>query len=92
MAPILTIEGSEILCKVPIKGYVFYIETTWEKPELFLMMHRSSGYAETIAKIEEIPEDLIKEAVEENKDKIKFGMCPINEKIKLWLKRELELS
>lgn len=91
MEPVIIQEGSEILCKDPIKGYVFYIETSWKKPELFLMMHKSNCYGETIAKIEEIPNELLMEAIEENKDRIKFGMCPINDKIKAWLKKELGL-
>ncbi|MCX8034136.1 MAG: hypothetical protein N3A00_02320 [Thermodesulfovibrio sp.] len=91
MEPVIVQEGAKILCKDPIKGYVFYIETSGKKPELFLMMHKSNCYGETIAKIEEIPDDLIKEALEENRDKIKFGICPISEKIKIWLKKELGL-
>lgn len=91
MEPVVVQDGSKILCKDPVKGYVFYIETSGKKPELFLMMHKSNCFGETIAKIEEIPADLLKEALEENKNKIKFGMCPINEKIKSWLKKELGL-
>ncbi len=91
MEPVMKQEGTKILCKDRIKGYVFYIETSGKKPELFLMMHKSNCFGETIAKVDEIPIDLLTEALEENKDKIKFGMCPINEKIKIWLKKELGL-
>ncbi|MDI1471001.1 MAG: hypothetical protein QMD43_02315 [Thermodesulfovibrio sp.] len=91
MEPIVVQEGSTIVCKEPVKGYVFYIETSGKKPELFLMMHKTNYFGETIAKIDEIPQELINEAVEENKSKIKYGICPINEKIKLWLKKELGL-
>lgn len=91
MEPVIVQEGSTIKCKDPLKGYVFYIETSGKKPELFLMIHKSNCFGETIAKIEEIPNELLTEAVEENKARIKFGMCPINEKIKVWLKRELGL-
>lgn len=89
LEPIVKAEGDRIVCKEPVKGYIFYIETTGSKPELFLMIHKTNYFGETIAKIEEIPEQLLHEAVEENKDKIKFGMCPINDKIKQWLKKEL---
>ncbi len=71
-----------------ITGYLFYIETTDEKPGLFLMRHTSYGYAETIAKIEEIPHDLISEAISENAGKEYGGMYPINGKIEGWLKNE----
>ncbi|MEJ5227332.1 DVU0772 family protein [Thermodesulfovibrio sp.] len=89
MEPVITKEGDDIVCKKPVKGYVFYIETSGKKPELFLMMHKANCFGETIAKIEHIPEEMLKEALEENKTYIKFGMCPINEKIKNWLKKEL---
>jgi hypothetical protein len=71
-----------------ITGYLFYIETMDEKPGLFLMRHTSNGCAETIAKIEEIPSDLISEAIAENADRAYGGMYPINSKIEGWLKKE----
>lgn len=91
LEPVIKLEGTEASHKDRIKGYFFYIETFGEKPELFFMMHKSNCYGETISRIDEIPIDLLTEAVEENKEKIKFGMCPINEKIKIWLKKELGL-
>lgn len=91
MEPIILQEGSKIVRKEPTKGYCFYIETSGKKPELFLMMLKSNCFGETIAKIEEIPNELLREAIEENKSKIKFGICPINEKIKIWLKKEFGL-
>jgi hypothetical protein len=62
------------------------------KPVLYLMCNTASGYAETIGKIDEIPDELIAEAIEENKDRVYFGMYPINKKIKDWLKRELGIK
>jgi len=52
-----------------------------KKPTLFLMCHTAAGYAETVATIDEIPDDPITEAIEENKQKEYFGMYPINKKI-----------
>jgi hypothetical protein len=73
-----------------IQGYLFYIDKmTAKKPSLFLMLHTSGGYAETVAKIDEIPEELISEAVEENRTREYFGMYPINKKIQHWLKHEI---
>ena len=69
-------------------GYLFYIETMDKKPGLFLMRHTSYGHAETIAKIEEIPHDLITGAIAENAEKEYGGMYPINKKIEEWLKKE----
>jgi hypothetical protein len=76
-----------------INGYLFYIDKmTAKKPTLFLMCHTSGGYAETVAKIDEIPDELIAEAIEENKTKEYFGMYPINKKIESWLKQELGIK
>ncbi len=91
MEPLVVKEGSTIVCKKPVKGYVFYIETSGKKPELFLMMHKGNAFSETIAKIDNIPQEMLNEAVEENRKLIKYGICPINEKIKMWLKKELGL-
>jgi len=76
-----------------LRGYMFYIDRMSDaKPGLFLMCHTGSSYAETIAKVKEIPDELINEAIEENKNREYFGMVPINAKITLWLKRELGIK
>jgi hypothetical protein len=73
-----------------IRGYIFYIDKMAEKkPTLFLLCHTTMGYAETVGMIEEIPDELITEAIEENRDREYFGMYPINKKIEMWLKKEL---
>jgi len=76
-----------------IRGYIFYIDKmSGNKPGLFLMCHTTMGYAETVANIDEIPDELIAEAIEENKGKEYFGMYPINKKLEAWLKKELGLQ
>ena len=75
--------------KKPISGYFFYVDIIDKKPALFLMRHTSSDYAETVARINEIPVELLVEAVDENKDKKFFGMYPINKKVENWLKKAL---
>jgi hypothetical protein len=76
-----------------IRGYIFYIDKmSGDKPGLFLMCHTTMGYAETVANIDEIPDELIAEAIEENKGKEYFGMYPINKKLEAWLKKELGLQ
>ena len=72
-----------------IKGYIFYIETAGKEPILFLMRHTAVEFGETMAQINDIPTELLREAVEENKDKHYFGMHPINNTVKAWLKKEL---
>lgn len=89
MEPRRSVTGEGLKTREPIKGYVFYIDTMDKKPALFLMRHTATDYAETLAQIEDIPQELLQEAVQENKDKMYFGMCQINKKIEEWLKREL---
>lgn len=83
----LTEEG--IKYSSPPEGYIFYIDLMGDKPALFLMRHTAINFGKTLARIDEIPQELLAEALEENKDRIKFGMCPISVKIEEWLKKEL---
>lgn len=79
--------------KKVIHGYIFYIDKiTNKKPTLYLMYHTESSYAETVAKIDEVPDDMIREAMDGNRDKEYFGMVPINQRIKEWLKKELAIE
>lgn len=86
----ITQEGKEE--RKVISGYLFYIDKMGKKTALFLMCHTAGGYAETVAKIDEIPDDLIVEAIEEKKSKEYFGMYPINKKIEIWLKKEIGIK
>jgi len=72
-----------------IKGYIFYIETMGEEPILFLMRHTAVEFGETIAQINDIPIELLSKSVEETKDRHYFGMYPISNDVKAWLKKEL---
>jgi hypothetical protein len=72
-----------------IKGYIFYIETMGEEPILFLMRHTAVEFGETIAQINDIPKELLSKSVEETKDRHYFGMYPISNDVKAWLKKEL---
>ena len=74
-------------------GYIFYIDKMGsKKPALYVMCQTGSGYAETIGKIDEVPEDLLIEAVHENKHREYFKMSPINKKLEEWLKTELGIK
>lgn len=84
---VITEEGLRI--RKSIKGYIFYIDTMDVKPLLFLMRHSVADYAETLAQIDEISQELLVEAIEENKERTYFNMYPINKKVQEWLKREL---
>jgi len=70
-------------------GYILYIETMEKNPGLFLMMQNAAGYAETVGKINGVPDDLLAEAIQENRTREYCKMYPINKKLKEWLKGEL---
>jgi len=85
-------ESGNVETKI-LRGYIFYIDTMTEgKPALFLMCHTTMGYAETVARIDEIPDEFISEAMLENKGKEYFGMYPISKKMTDWLKKELGIK
>jgi hypothetical protein len=93
MDPAYTINAEGRQEKRILRGYIFYIDQmAGDKPTLFLMCHTGSGFAKTVAKIEEIPDELITAALEENKGREYFGMCPINKKIEEWLKKQCGLT
>jgi hypothetical protein len=73
-------------------GYILYIETMEKNPGLFLMMQNAAGYAETLGKINDVPDDLLAEAIQENRSMEYSKMFPINKRLKEWLKRELGIA
>ncbi|HMK42888.1 MAG TPA: hypothetical protein VK445_01985 [Dissulfurispiraceae bacterium] len=73
-----------------IKGYVFYIDVTGEKPGLYLLRHTAGDYAETACRIDSIPEEMLLKAIEENKDREYFKMYPINKAIRELLEKEMK--
>jgi hypothetical protein len=73
-------------------GYILYIETMDKKPELCIMVQNKAGFAESLAKIEGVPEELLSEALQENSGKGVCGMYPISRKMEEWLKKELGVA
>jgi hypothetical protein len=76
----------------PPAGYILYIETMGKHPVLFLMIQNAAGYAETFAKINDVPDNLLAEAIQENRSREYCKMYPINNKLGEWLKRELGVT
>lgn len=74
-----------------ISGYMFYIETQAEPPALMLMRVGKSDITSTVGKIDEIPSELVRRAIEKPEHKPTHGMYAITEEIKEWLRRELNL-
>ena len=74
-----------------ISGYMFYIETESETPALMLMKIGRSDITTTVARIDEIPSELIQEAIRKPVHPPVYGMYAISGKIREWLKKELGL-
>ncbi len=72
-----------------ISGYMFYIESQCDPPALMLMKIGKTDISSTIAKINEIPQELLKKAMENPVEKPSHGMYAINGEIKDWLRKEL---
>lgn len=72
-----------------ISGYMFYIESQCDPPALMLMKIGKTDISSTIAKINEIPRELLKKAMENPVEKPSHGMYAINDEIKDWLRKEL---
>ncbi len=85
---ILKTEGG-VKKRAIIRGYVFYIDTTEKKPQLFLLRHTAGDYAETLARVDDIPEQMLRDAVQQNQAKEYFKMYPINDAVRVWLRKAL---
>lgn len=89
MEPRFTETGE--LKKRDLSGCVFYIEASGERPVLMLMRVSKSDTVKTIGIIEELPEDMLKKAIENPVYPPVHGMYAITEGIKNWLKETLNL-
>jgi len=74
-----------------ISGYLFYIETQGARPSLMLMRVGKRDITTTVGKIDEIPVELIRKAIDNPVHPSVHGMYAITDEIKAWLKRELSL-
>lgn len=72
-------------------GYMFYIESQCKPPALMLLKVGKTDTATTAGKIDEIPQELLQEAIEKPVQPGVYGMFAITEKIKAWLTKELGL-
>ena len=72
-----------------ISGYLFYIESQCEPPALMLLKVGRTDITSTIGKVDEIPVELIRKAMENPPEKPVHGMYAVTDEIKGWLKKEL---
>jgi hypothetical protein len=72
-----------------ISGYMFYIESQCEPPALMLLKVGKTDITSTIAKVDEIPSELLRKAMEDPAEQPVNGMYAITDEIREWLKKEL---
>jgi hypothetical protein len=69
----------------PGQQSLYFVIYDWEKPPQVTLIRRTTSEADEIAKIE-VPEDLIRRAVEEGGRKPGVGVYAITDELKEWLK------
>jgi len=89
MEPRFQLEPEGLRKLSEISGYMFYIESQCNPPALMLLKVGRTDIASTVGKVDEIPPELIRKAVENPAEKPVHGMYAISDEIKEWLKREL---
>ncbi len=72
-----------------IAGYMFYVEGECSPPALMLLKIGKTDITSTIAKIDEIPDALVREAISSPVNPPVHGMYEITDNIKEWLRKEL---
>lgn len=90
MEPRFTETGE--LKKRDLSGCVFYIETAGERPVLMLMRVSKSDTVKTIGIIEELPEEMIRRAIDNPVNPPVHGMYTITKEIEEWIRKTLNLS
>jgi hypothetical protein len=74
-----------------IDGYMLYVDLMEEKPVLFIMKNRYSQ-SKTVGYITDVPEELLRDAMNCEEGECVAGMYPLSEKLEAWLKKEFGLS
>lgn len=72
------------------EGFYFYIEVIYGQAVVFLYENYPDGSGRYIAEITNVPQDMLKKAVEESGGSLdQHGKYPLNEDIKNWLRSKL---
>jgi hypothetical protein len=72
-------------------GYMLYVDLMNDIPVLVIMQLREL-MSKTVGYVHDVPEELLKEAMQCTESECIGGMYPIGEKLEQWLKKELDLS
>lgn len=84
--------GEEPEKKIDITyGYMLYVDLVRERPALLIMQLRQA-LSQTVGYIENVPEDLLEEAIGCPPSECIAGMYPLTEKLEKWLKKEFGLT
>ncbi|MBI5049536.1 MAG: hypothetical protein HZC11_01335, partial [Nitrospirae bacterium] len=71
---------------VNINGYMLYVDLVNDKPTLMIMRNRTV-ISRTVGYIEDVPEDLLKAALNCTKEECIGGMYPLTKALEDWLKK-----
>jgi hypothetical protein len=74
-----------------ILTYMLYVDLLDNKPTVMIMKTRG-GSSATAGCIEDVPEDLLKEAMGCKAEECASGMYPLTDKLNTWLKNKLGIS
>ena len=72
-----------------LAGFMFYIESQCEPPAVMLLKIGKTDITSTVGRVDEIPVELVRRAMENPQHSPSHGMYAITEEIKTWLKKEL---
>lgn len=89
MEPRFTSRPGDVEKTREISGYMFYIETMTQRPELMLMKVGKGAITSTVGKIDEIPREMIQKAMESPVHPPVNGMYAITGEIREWLRSAL---
>ena len=77
--------------KREIAGYSFYIEAFDDPPVLMLMKVGKTGITSTVGKVDEIPPEMVRRAIDHPVEPKINRMYAISDEIGEWLREELSL-
>jgi hypothetical protein len=72
-------------------GYMMYVEVINNSPVLVIMKNRYA-MSKTIAYVDDVPEDLLREAAHCSPEQCIVGMYPLTANLEEWLKETLGIS
>lgn len=72
-------------------GYMLYVDMIHDRPALVIMMLKRIT-SKTVGYVYDVPEDLLREAMQCTASECISGMYPLTERLEQWLKKEFGLA